>query len=72
MITEKDIVATMEDLIPAGVCPSGMRRWAEARGWDFRDLVNGGVKVQELRDTGCPYAARVADAAERRVAGGAA
>lgn len=67
---DNDIIATTDDLIPAGVCPTGMKQWAIARGLNFQELVRNGLSVRELRETGCPYAAKVADAAERRVAAG--
>lgn len=67
---ENDIIATVDDLVPAGLCATGLKTWARARGWDFKKLVAEGITVKELRDTGCPYAEKVAAQAIRRTKAG--
>lgn len=32
----------------AGLCRLGTRRWVQAHGWDFRQLVKTGLPVEEL------------------------
>jgi hypothetical protein len=40
---------TSADLRAAGICLGGLRRWAEARGFNYRTLVREGVAEKDLR-----------------------
>lgn len=43
---------TITDLRRAGHCASGIRRWFEAQGLDFRDFLKNGIDEETLRATG--------------------
>jgi len=44
-----DMIVHYDDAKLAGHCPSGVRRWFEAHDLDFRDFLDNGIKVGELR-----------------------
>lgn len=44
-----DEVITMNDVIAAGHCGLGARRWANAHGVDFKRFMKSGLTVDELR-----------------------
>jgi hypothetical protein len=50
---------TMTDIIDAGHCPSGTRRWFEGYGLDFRAFLRGGIAADELLATGDALAVQV-------------
>lgn len=64
----EDVIVTVEDLAPAGMCPSGAKTWADARGLDFKGFLKNGCPVSFLRALNCPYANRACDQAEARAA----
>ncbi len=62
------VIIKPEDIVAAGYCMQGMRRWAEAHGIDHRidELRAGGITVDFIRALNCPIGNRVCDAAEAR------
>ena len=53
-----DLIVTITDIRRAGYCASGARRWFEARGYDFRDVLKNGVSAEALLATGDAMAER--------------
>jgi len=39
---------TLRDMAKAGYCRSGVRRWYESMGWDFRELVRSGTHIRDF------------------------
>lgn len=56
-MTERRI--TIEDVIAAGHCVRGARRWFELHGFDFRRFTKEGATEAELLATGDALADRV-------------
>lgn len=50
---------TIEDVIAAGHCVRGARRWFEGHGFDFRQFRRDGATEGELLATGDALAAQV-------------
>lgn len=59
---------TVADAVAAGLCAAGVRQWASQHGISFRDLLNGGIDIDELRALNCALGNRAADQAEKRAA----
>lgn len=49
----------IDDIIKAGICASGARRWFHAHGLDFRDFMKNGISAEDLLATGDAYAEQV-------------
>lgn len=47
-MSEDDPIITMQDVIAAGYCPSGARRWFRAHDLDFRAFMREGVRASVL------------------------
>lgn len=45
---DEDPLITMNDVMRAGYCPSGARRWFRQHDLDFRDFMQNGVKASVL------------------------
>lgn len=41
----------LADFRGTGYCPSGIRDWFKAQGFDYRDFVLNGIEAQRLLDT---------------------
>lgn len=50
---------TVTDIRSDGHCARGIKKWFEARGYDFRVILKEGVDAREFWDTGDGYAQRV-------------
>lgn len=61
-----DIVIRMEDVLAAGYCARGVRRWFNDHAIDFRKFMRSGIPASDLLATGCPQAERVVSSAVRR------
>lgn len=55
----EDLMLSMSDIRAAGYCASGTRRWFEARGLDFRDMLKNGITARDLFATNDACAERV-------------
>lgn len=55
------MIITIDDIIKAGICASGARRWFNAHGLDFRDFMRNGIDAELLLATGDAYARQVVD-----------
>lgn len=62
------VLVTPRDVAAAGLCISGARQWATARGVDFATFLKEGLSVDELREANCPLCNRACDQAEARAA----
>lgn len=56
-----DPIVRITDIVRAGYCPSGARRWFTANGLDFRDFMKNGIPASVLTATGCAMADRVVE-----------
>jgi hypothetical protein len=54
-----DLTITITDVRRAGYCASGARKWFEAHGFDFRQVIKNGVSAEALLATGDGLAERV-------------
>ena len=53
---------TMQDVIDAGYCPSGARRWFRANDLDFAAFLrDGGIDRATFLATGCALAQKVVE-----------
>lgn len=59
------LVVTKADVIAAGFCGAGLKRWAELNGFSARDLKQG-VPVERVEAVDCALARKVVAAARRR------
>lgn len=50
---------TIDDCRKAGHCPSGIRRWFEHYGFDFRDFLRNGIAEDVFLATGDAHAERI-------------
>ena len=65
-----DLIITMDDCIKAGHCPSGVRRWFNAQGLDFRTHLTAGTPASVMLATGDGQGAQVVTRTiERRLVG---
>ena len=62
----EDLTITVNDLRKAGYCLAGARRWAQARGLDFRIFVRDGIPASRLRDLNDALADAVISRTEAR------
>jgi hypothetical protein len=47
-----DEIITITDIIKAGICASGARRWFDEHGLDFRAFLKDGISAETLLATG--------------------
>lgn len=62
-----DIIVTIDDVISAGFCVKGTRRWFANYGLDFKVFLDSGMSSTALAATGDAYALAVIETARRRV-----
>lgn len=55
----EDVIITMDDIIKAGHCASGARRYFRAHGMDFNDFMRNGISATEFMEKGDALAVRV-------------
>ena len=58
-----DLVVTMRHVRAAKLCSRGARAWCEANGFSWSTLLDHGLPVQELEQTGDALALRAVAAA---------
>lgn len=46
-----DFIVTMNDVVNAGYCVKGARRWFKDHGFDDRDVIRNGASAQAMLDT---------------------
>lgn len=54
-----DMVITISDIRAAGHCPSGIKRWFDAQGLDFRDFLKNGIPAKDFLASGDGQAEQV-------------
>lgn len=57
---------TMNDVIKAGHCARGARRWFENHGMDFRDFLKNGIDEKQFVEQGDHLARDVVDKTKAR------
>lgn len=57
----EDRIITINDMRKVGFCVSGVRRWFDAHGLDFRDLLANGIPASKLLATEDGLAQKVVD-----------
>lgn len=53
------MIITIDDIVKAGICATGARRWFRLRGLNFRDFMDNGIDAEVLLATGDAYAQQV-------------
>lgn len=56
-----DPLVTIDDIIAAGHCVSGAKRWFRIHGLDFRAFLQNGARASDLLATGDALARQVVD-----------
>lgn len=56
----------IEDCRRAGHCPSGIRRWFESYGFDFRAFLRNGIDEETFLKTGDAHAIRIVNLKRER------
>jgi|GEM_PF-2049013 len=62
------LTITMTDVVVAGHCASGARRWFHAHGLDFHAFMNAGINAVEFVEAGDDLARQVVDRKLERAA----
>lgn len=60
-MSTNDPIVTVNDMRKVGFCVSGIRRWFDARGLDFKDMVKNGIPASTLTATNDALAKKVVD-----------
>lgn len=55
----EDPIITIDDIVKAGHCASGARRYFNEHGMDFRAFMREGIRASEFIEKGDALAARV-------------
>lgn len=63
MADDDDLLIFPRHLRQAKICNDGGRQWFAIRGWSWAVFVERGRPLKDFRETGCPFAARVCEAA---------
>ncbi len=50
--TDDNLIITIDDVMAAGHCARGTRRWFESYGLDFRAFLRNGIPAREMEATG--------------------
>jgi hypothetical protein len=54
------VIVTIQDIIDAGFCARGARRWAAEHKYDFRDFLQNGMPVERMESYGDHFCMTVA------------
>lgn len=63
-----DLVISVGEIRAAGFCAWGQRRWFEANGFDYHEVLREGVSARAAFETGDAQALHVVELAMKRVA----